>query len=379
MERVAGVNPSVGVPLRLGSFELSTNLLLAPVSNYCDLATRIMCRGWGGLGLACTDLLSPQGLLRGTAHSLDLARTHELDRPICMQLYGGDAGVLAEGAVWAVDHGADVVDINMGCPVDKVTKKDGGSKLLCDPPRTLRIAERVVRAVEGSSGGRVPVTAKLRLGWYEGCHVAPYMARRLERAGIAGVTVHGRTTAQRFSGEVDLDGIGEVVESVERIPVIGNGDVRSAWDALRMMEATGCAGVMIGRGAFSRPWVFRDAWSLQCAGVVPPEPSDAEKAATVIGYLESMLSFRDEHYAMTHVRRRISWFAKGMGACKPLRERVRTAATPDDVRGALREWARGGLRSGGLVEGGEAFGVGCEIGGGIGGEVGDGIGVAGGG
>ena len=337
-------NPRIGRPLALGPFQLATNLLLAPIAGYCDLAFRVTCREQGGLGLACTDLLSPHGLLRGTANSLDLARTNELDSPVCMQLYGGDGDILAEGAKWAVDHGADVIDINMGCPVDKVTKKDGGSMLLCDPPRTLRIAESIVSAVETHSGGRVPVTAKVRLGWFDGCWVAPYLARELERVGIVAVTVHGRTTEQKFRGEVIREGIREVVEAVDSIPVIGNGDVKTAHDALTMMEETGCAGVMIGRGALAAPWLFRQAWAAQ-QGEAVVEPSETEKVHAILRYFTLMIEERGERYAMTHIRRRISWFAKRLGPCKPLREAVRTAPDPAAVFASFDEFLAGGLRS----------------------------------
>lgn len=338
----------IGAPVQIGPVKLATNLLLAPVAGYCDLAFRTATRELGGVGLACTDLLSPQGLLRGTATSLDLAKTNAFDRPIGMQLYGGDGDVLADGARWAVDHGATVVDINMGCPVDKVTKKNGGSKLLCDPCNTVRIFEKVSRAVDGASGGRVPLTAKMRLGWANGELTAPALAARLVEAGAAMITVHGRTAEQRFTGACDRGGIRRVVEAVgERFsgtPVIGNGDVRSAEDALAMLRETGCAGVMIGRAAFSAPWVFRDAWALQTTGRVPPEPRENEKIALVRRYFTLMLEHRDEHYAMTHVRRRITWFGKRLGPCKPLKEAVRTARTPSDVHAALDEFLAGGLR-----------------------------------
>ena len=325
-------------PLRIGSVQLESNLLLAPVANYCDLAFRITCRELGGLGLACTDLLSPQGLLRGTARSLDLAATNAADKPIGMQLYGGNPDILAEGARWAVDHGATIIDINMGCPVDKVTKKDGGSKLLCDPCNTVRMAARIVKAVE------VPVTAKLRLGWSSDAIVAPELARDLEGVGIAAITIHGRTTEQKFKGEVDLGGIRRVVEAVERIPVIGNGDVKTVEDAVRMLTHTGCAGLMIGRGAFSAPWIFNEIWTCLTEGVRLDEPDEAEKVAIARRYFDRMLEYRDEHYAMTHMRRRISWFAKRLGPCKPLKEAVRTAPDPAAVHEALDAFLAGGLR-----------------------------------
>ncbi len=360
----ASANPAIGRPLRIGPVQLATNLLLAPIANYCDLAFRIVCREQGGLGLACTDLLSPHGLLRGTARSLDLARSTDDDKPVCMQLYGADPDILADGARWAVDHGATVIDINMGCPVDKVTKKNGGSMLLCDPCSTVALAERVVRAVEHASGGRVPVTAKMRLGWSSDSIVAPELARALERVGIQLVTVHGRTTEQMFKGQASREGIRRVVEAVESIPVIGNGDITEPQHAMEMMRDTGCAGVMIARGALSAPWIFRQAWEMQKAQSSNSQTSNGDRPglgcsdlsfenlsfelssrlAVIRRYLDLMLEFRDEHYAMNHIRRRIAWFGKRLGPCKPLRERVRTAANPTEVRAALDEFEAGGLR-----------------------------------
>lgn len=310
---------------------METNLLLAPIARYTDLAYRIICREWGGVGLAYTDLLSPRGLLRGTATSLALARTDERDRPLGMQLYGSDPAVMADGARWAADHGADLIDINMGCPVDKVTKKDGGSKLLCDLTRAAGIVEAVVAAVD------LPVTAKLRLGWAEGDLTAPALARDLVEAGVAGVTVHGRYALQRFKGEVDLAGIAAVVEAVGgRVPVIGNGDVTEPADVVAMIEATGCDGVMIGRGALVQPWIFRDAWSLLTRGVVPDEPTEVERIETIRRYLRLMLGFRGERYAMHQIRKRISWLSKGLRPPRrPMREAIRTAGGPGEVEAAL--------------------------------------------
>ncbi|HBS27887.1 MAG TPA: tRNA dihydrouridine synthase DusB [Phycisphaerales bacterium] len=345
--------PDHPAPVSIGPVRLATNLLLAPVANYCDLAWRITCRELGGLGLACTDLLSPHGLLRGTAQSLDLASTNQDDRPLCMQLYGGEPDILAQGALWAVDHGATVIDINMGCPVDKVTKKDGGSKLLCTPDRTVLLAQTVVRAVERATRGRVPVTAKLRLGWDDSCIVAPDLAVALARVGISAITVHGRTTEQMFKGGVRHEGIRAVVEAVRAAlgppeqggpPVIGNGDVLTPELAQEMIHRTGCAGVMIGRGSFARPWIFRRAWALLTTGEPGPEPDEPERIAIVRRYFELMLRFRDEHYALNHMRRRISWMGKALGPCKPLKERVRTARSPADIHDALDEFLAGGLR-----------------------------------
>src|SRR5215212_3533210 len=227
-------------PLHIGRIRLATNLLLAPIAGYCDVSFRLVARSCGGVGLACTDLLCPEGVLRENKRSMELAATCPADQPLAMQLYGGDAQKLCDAARWAEDHGAAVVDINMGCPVDKITKRDGGSKLLCDPDRTLRMVDRIKASLRTA-----PLTAKLRLGWDDTWIVAPYLAARLEAAGVAMVTIHGRTTEMRFSGQARLDGIAEVVAAVKRIPVIGNGDVRTPEDAQRMIEYTKCAGVMI--------------------------------------------------------------------------------------------------------------------------------------
>lgn len=340
-------NPCVGRALSIGPVRLASNLLLAPVAGYCDLAFRVLCRDLGGVGLACTDLLSPQGVLRGTAHSLDLAKSSERDKPLCMQLYGADGDILAEGALWAIRHGATTIDINMGCPVDKVTKTNGGSMLLCHPDSTVEMARRVVEVVGRETRQRVPVTAKVRLGWDDSCIVAPDLAVRLARVGIAAITVHGRTTEQRFTGSVRHEGIREVVEAVRAAtgdalqggtPVIGNGDVTSARGCVEMMERTGCAGVMVGRGAFSRPWLFAQSWEYQCSSVELDEPSEAEKIEVIRKYLRLMLEYRDERYALNHIRRRISWFGKSLSHCKHLKERVRTAQTPAEVEAALDEF-----------------------------------------
>jgi tRNA-dihydrouridine synthase B len=323
-------------PLQIGPLPLATNLLLAPIAGYCDLAFRLVARSCGGVGLACTDLLCPEGVLRENRRSMELAMTCEADSPLAMQLYGGDADRLCDAARWAEDHGADVVDINMGCPVDKITKKDGGSKLLCDPDRTLRMVGRIKASLR-----RVPLTAKLRLGWDDSCIVAPRMAARLEDAGIAMVTIHGRTTEMRFSGEARLDGIAAVVAAVKRIPVIGNGDLRCPQDAARMIARTKCAGVMIGRGALSMPWIFRDTWSYLTTGRIPEPPTIEQKCQLMRDHFDHLCRFRDERTAVIEFRKRVSWYAKQMNPCRLLRDEMRAInnrADFQDVIARFLDW-----------------------------------------
>jgi tRNA-dihydrouridine synthase B len=399
--------------LRLGPVQLATPLLLAPIAGYCDLAFRTICREWGGVGLACTDLLSPQGLLRGTATSLDLAKTNDFDKPVGMQLYGSDPDIMAEGARWAVEHGATVVDINMGCPVDKVTKKDGGSALLTNIERAVALAARVAKELEKCpiseeewhrrQGNRtssppvptpqspvpppsspvpspqspvparfVPLTCKIRLCWHtcdyeSGAACSPHLARMLADVGVVAVTVHGRTTEMKFGGVVQLPGIARVVDAVNgAIPIIGNGDVREPIDAERMMRATGCSGVMIGRGALSTPWIFRDTLAhLRKVGLagpplapgeeLPPEPTETEKLDTLRRFFDLMRTQRDNRYAIYQINRRVSWFAKrlqrdlGNGkleSIKPFKEAMRNVKDANLVHEIIDRFAAGELRGG---------------------------------
>jgi nifR3 family TIM-barrel protein len=311
--------------LRIGDVGLATNLLLAPIAGYCDLAFRLVARSCGSLGLACTDLLCPDGVLRENRKSMELAQTCPEDSPLAMQLYGGDVEKLCDAARWAEDRGAHVIDINMGCPVDKITKRDGGSKLLCDPDKTLRMVDRVIGTLR-----HTPLTAKLRLGWDDTCIVAPMMARRLEDAGVKLVTIHGRTTEMRFSGQARIEGIAAVVAAVKHIPVIGNGDIRAPQDAARMLSYTKCAGVMIGRAALSQPWIFRDIWSYLTTGIIPQTPSIEQKCQLMRDHFKNMVHYRSERAAICEFRKRVSWYAKQMNPCRILRDEMRTIDTQAD-------------------------------------------------
>lgn len=370
--------------LRIGPVQLETPLLLAPIAGHCDLAFRILCRELGGVGLASTDLLNCHSVIRENPRALQLAATNVQDQPLCMQLYGCDQDPLPEAGAWAVDHGAVVVDINMGCPVDKIAKKNGGSLLLCDVERTVRLASRIVESVERASRGQVPVTAKMRLGWDTSRIVAPGLAVMLENVGIQAVTVHGRTTVQMFSGEADWSGIAEVVAAVRSIPVIGNGDVTEPQHVMEMMTRTGCAGVMIGRAALRTPWIFARAAKLldplslrERAGVralrdrasaltnevrnthpftaspghlaKPPhpsplpegegaEPSFDDKLRIILRHLELLLEHGSERETVKRMNTQVSRYGKTMGHIKPLKEAIRTATTAGQIHAAIHEW-----------------------------------------
>jgi nifR3 family TIM-barrel protein len=219
--------------------------------------------------------------------------------------------------------------------VDKVAKKNGGSLLLCDPDSTVRLASRIVDSLKNTG---VPVTAKLRLGWDRSCLVAPQLARRLEDVGIAAITIHGRTTDQFFKGSVDYLGIAEVVAAVKSIPVIGNGDITEPEHVLKMMTATGCQAVMIGRGAIRAPWLFGMAAELLQTGHPGPEPSNGQKVRIILRHLDLLIEHVGERQAVLCLSQRVSWYGRTMGHIKPLKESLRVATTTMAMRNTLLEW-----------------------------------------
>ena len=345
--------------LRVGNVRLKTNLLLAPVAGYFDLAYRLVVRSVGGvpceagdvggpadvgdgtygaLGLACTELLCPHSLLRESDKAMWRAATSEEDSPVCMQLYGADADILVQAARWAEEKGATLIDINMGCPVDKVTKKHGGSKLLCDPGGAVRLAKAVVEAVG------VPVTAKIRLGWDDTSIVAETLPPRLCDVGVAMVTVHGRTTEQKFKPSARLDGIARTVAAVKRshpaVPVIGNGDITTPADAKRMVDVTGCDGVMVARGAMGQPWLFRDMAYHLATGREGPAYSRAERARLVLDHFEHLVRYRGEAVALRTIKTRVSKYSAPPPALAGAAARRTGARVGGGVSGVLAEGDR---------------------------------------
>lgn len=326
--------PRFAGPLRVGSVPLSSRYLLAPLAGYTNLPFRLALRRLGSLGLATTDLVNARALLHASRKTMELIQTCPQDRPVAVQIYGSDAAELADAARWLEAYGVTSVDINMGCPVHKVTRGGGGSALLCDRAGTAELVRTVVEAV------RIPVTVKMRLGWDDASLSAPSFAREFEQAGVAAVTVHGRTRAQGFGGHVKLDGIRAVVEAVDRIPVIGNGDVRTVVDADRMFRETGCAGIAIGRGALLNPWIFLQLQRWEETGSPGPMPTYGERLSFMERHFGLLVETRGEHFACLTFRKVANWYCRVLRAGRDIQQRaVRLAGVAefDAILSELRE------------------------------------------
>ena len=303
------------VGLMIGERRVQGRYFLAPLAGYTNLAFRRAIRGLGGLGLATTDLVQSTTLLSRRPRALELIATHPDDNPLSVQIHGGHADELTRAARWLEDHGYGGVDINMGCPMGKVTGGGGGARLMCDRDNAIRLVSDVVDAVS------IPVTVKMRLGWDRDSITAPLLAADFERAGVAAITVHGRTRQQGFGGVVDQSGIRDVVQAVDSIPIIGNGDIRSPRHAFQMRHKTGCAAVAIGRGAMLDPWIFcriQDA----LAGRGLREPTSDEQIAFLDTHFRLMTEQHDE-YACVLFRKFAAWYGARLGIPEDLEDGLR--------------------------------------------------------
>lgn len=316
-------------PLSYGSLRLATRFLLSPLAGFTNLPFRRIVRELGGVGLATTDLVNARGLLAGNKKSLSLIETCPEDSPFAVQIFGADPEALAEAAQFLEARGVDSVDINMGCPVERITKGGSGASMMCRAGETVALVRQVVEAV------KIPVTVKMRLGWDSAQISAPKFAREFEQAGVAAVAIHGRTREQGFKGTVSLDGIRQVVEAVERIPVIGNGDVRTVADAARMLEVTRCHGVSVGRGALANPWIFRQLAEWDETGTIP-RPGNFEERLELLkrqfGYLEDQIGTKS---AIIMFRKMGHWYLKSMRVRAKLRHQFQLAATRDELERVL--------------------------------------------
>ncbi|MGA1115290.1 MAG: tRNA dihydrouridine synthase DusB [Opitutales bacterium] len=321
-----------GIMFSLGSLQLNSNLFLSPLAGYTNLPFRLVIREIGGVDLCTTDLVNARSLIERNPKALKLIETNERDSPLSVQLFGGVKEEMRDAAVMLEEKGVHSIDVNMGCPVPKVTKTGGGASMMSELPKTQKLIRTMVDAL------RIPLTVKMRLGWDDRNLTAPDLARALEDCGIAAVFVHGRTRAQGFDGTVNLKGIASVVEAVQSIPVIGNGDVTTPQAARHMIDKTGCAGVSAGRGAFYNPWIFLHTQEYLQTGNLPPEPSFEERMRVLRRHYELMVEVFGEERGSLQFRKVAPWYAKRFGPVKPFNLAMVRISSRKDFEKAVADY-----------------------------------------
>jgi len=364
--------------MRIGSLTLQSNLFLSPLAGYTNLPFRLIVREIGGVGLCTTDLVNARSLLEKNKSAFKLIETCPADSPLAVQLFGSVPEEMRDAAILLESLGIASIDINMGCPVRKVCNVGGGSTMMTELAKTAALVRGMVNAV------KIPVTAKMRLGWDDQNITAPDLARALEDAGIAAIFIHGRTREQGFVGTVNLAGIRVVVQAVKTIPVIGNGDIVTPQAAKKMLDETGCAGVSIGRGAFYNPWIFQHTLHyLGRAGSSPgrslakpgpqsavhpnarqsgrdalpriqadqqvsptengdllPEPTFAERVRVMCRHLDLMIEVFGEAHGCRMFRKIAPWYAKRFGPAREFNKHVVKISTKAEFHDVLENYIR---------------------------------------
>jgi len=308
--------------MHIGSYQLKNNLIVAPMAGVTDRPFRQLCKSMGA-GMAVSEMVASNSLLRGSAKTRRRANHEGEVDPISVQIAGADPRMLADAARYNVDEGAQIIDINMGCPAKKVCNVMAGSALLRDEPLVGRILDAVVAAVS------VPVTLKIRTGWDRGNRNALSVARTAERAGIKALAIHGRTRACGYSGEAEYDTIAAVKARVG-IPVIANGDISTPERVKQVLDYTHADGVMIGRAAQGRPWMFREIQHYLETGQRLPAPEVGEIHRVLIGHLNDLYQFYGEYTGVRVARKHISWYTKGLAGSAAFRHamnQLETSAT----------------------------------------------------
>ena len=316
---------------KIGNVEIENQLVLAPMAGITNEAFRSICKEMGA-GLVVCEMISDKALSFHNAKTIKMTGVSQNEHPLSMQIFGADKETLVYAAKWIYENtDADIIDINMGCPVNKVAKRAGaGSSLLRDPNKVYEITKAVVEATP------LPVTVKIRIGWDENNINAVENAKMIEKAGACAIAVHGRTRAQMYSGHANLDVIKDVVEAVN-IPVVGNGDIVDGPSALHMLEYTGCKAIMIGRGALGNPWIFKEI-NAYFAGKEFKRPSKEEIYNMIVDQYERLLKLKGERLALLEMRSHVGWYLKGMQGSAQIKNKANQALRFEEVKKILKEY-----------------------------------------
>jgi nifR3 family TIM-barrel protein len=319
--------------LKIGNVTMNNKVVLAPMAGVCNPAFRLIAKEFG-CGLVCAEMVSDKAILHGNQRTLEMLFVDEREKPLSLQIFGGDKESLVE-AVKFVDENtnADIIDINMGCPVPKVTKCDAGARWLLDPNK---IYDMVSYAVDAA---KKPVTVKMRIGWDDEHIYAVENAQAVERAGGAAVSVHGRTREQLYTGKANWDILRDVKQAVS-IPVIGNGDVFSPEDAKQLLEHTGCDGVMIGRGALGNPWMLYRTVHFLTTGELLPDPTPREKIRIAVLHLDRLANLKGENTAVREMRKHLAWYLKGLPDSAAAKNSIMDLTTRSAVVTVLEEYVK---------------------------------------
>ncbi|GBF78033.1 tRNA dihydrouridine synthase DusB [Paenibacillus sp. 598K] len=310
--------------LQIGHIQMKNKVVLAPMAGVCNPAFRLIAKEFG-CGLVCAEMVSDKAILHGNKRTMEMLYVDEREKPLSLQIFGGDRATLVEAArIVDKQTNADIIDINMGCPVPKVTKCDAGARWLLDPNKIYEMVSAVVDVVDK------PVTVKMRIGWDSEHIYAVENAQAVERAGGQAVSVHGRTREQQYTGHANWDIIKDVKAAVS-IPVIGNGDIFSPEDAQRILDHTGCDGVMIGRGALGNPWMLYRTVHYLTSGELPPDPTPTDKMKIAILHMDRLIALRGEAVAVREMRKHLAWYLKGLPGAARIKDQIMEETTRDKL------------------------------------------------